>query len=134
MLSDKSLLLKAFNKQMFDFLDDIIGIVQENEQIKISRVYFETLKKANPTLLIKIWYNRVFLPYGEKIANGNIDYFLEKDYSDDLANLPNGKEVVKIINTSLREPIQQMDMTNKEHCMKYIQILCKISDAYTAQV
>ena len=134
MISDKSILLKAFNKQMFDFLDDIIGIVQENEQIKVSRVYFETLKKANPSLLIKIWHNRVFLPYGEKIANGNIDYFLEKDYSDDLANLPNGKEVVKIINTSLREPIQQMDMTNKEHCMKYIQILCKISEAYTAQL
>jgi hypothetical protein len=129
-MTDKSLLLKAFNKQLFDFLDDIIRIVIENEQIKISRLYFETLKKANPTILLKVWYNNIFLKYGDKIQAGNLDFFLEKDYSDDLAKMPNGKEIVNIINTSVREPIKQMNEINKGHCIKYIQILCQLSEAY----
>lgn len=129
-MTDKSLLLKAFNKQLFDFLDDIIRIVIENEQIKISRLYFETLKKANPTILLKVWYTNIFLEYGDKIQAGNLDFFLEKDYSDDLAKMPNGKEIVNIINNSVREPIKKMDETNKGHCIKYIQILCQLSEAY----
>ena len=37
--TDKSLIMKSFNKQLFDFFDDIIRIVELNEEVKVARVY-----------------------------------------------------------------------------------------------
>jgi hypothetical protein len=129
--TDKSLIMKAFNKQIFDFFDDIIGIIDANEEIKVARVYFETLRKANPSIILKVWYKKVTVPYGELIEKGNMDYFLEKDYSSDLDNLANSKEIMRIIDSSLRDPIRGMDEVNKGHCMRYVQLLCRLSSAYT---
>ena len=74
---NKSLLLKTFHKQLFDFLDDIISIMPDNHELVKSKVYFTTLKQANPTLIIKIWYQYILLPYRDLIESGNVDFFLE---------------------------------------------------------
>jgi hypothetical protein len=77
---DKSMILKSFNKQFFDFLEDVNRIVENNEDIQTSRIYFDTIKKANPTLLLKIWYQYIYTPYKEQINIGDLTFFLEKDY------------------------------------------------------
>ena len=130
MPADKSIYLKSFNKQFFDFIDDIIRIFPENEDIIVSRTYFDTIRKANPTIILKIWYQYVYEKYKDVIDAGDISYFLEKDYSEDLSILANGREVLKVIDSSLREPIKNMDATNLIHCTKYIQVISKLSDAY----
>jgi hypothetical protein len=127
---DKSFILKSFNKQFFDFIEDVNRIVENNTEIENSRIYFNTIKKANPSMLLKIWHQFIFVPYKTQINEGDITFFLEKDYSQDLSQLQNNKEIVKIIDNSLRNPIYNMSDINKSHCMKYIQILCKLSDAY----
>jgi len=128
--TDKSLIMKSFNKQLFDFFDDIIRIVELNEEVKVARVYFETLRKANPSILLKVWHNKIAIPYGAIIEDGNIAFFLEKDYSSDIANISNSKEIVRIIDSSLRDPIRDMDEVNKKHCMRYVQLLSRLSVAY----
>lgn len=127
---DKSFILKSFNKQFFDFIEDVNRIVENNTEIENSRIYFNTIKKANPSMLLKIWHQFIFVPYQTQINEGDITFFLEKDYSQDLSQLQNNKEIVKIIDNSLRNPIYNMSDINKSHCMKYIQILCKLSDTY----
>lgn len=127
---DKSFILKSFNKQFFDFIEDVNRIVENNTEIENSRIYFNTIKKANPSMLLKIWHQFIFVPYKTQINEGDITFFLEKDYSQDLSQLQNNKEIVKIIDNSLRNPIYNMSDINKSHCMKYIQILCKLSDTY----
>jgi hypothetical protein len=129
-MSSKSLLLKAFNKQFFDFLDDIIIIFPDKKEIKIALSYFTTIKTANPTILLKVWYSCVCVPYKEQIERGELQYFLEKDYSTDLSKMINGKEIMNFIDSSLRNPLRSMDAKNLEHCVKYIQLLTKISSAY----
>ena len=126
---DKSFILKSFNKQIFDFLEDVNNMI-ENKDIETSRIYFNGLKRANPSLLLKIWYTYICVPYKEQIDEGDLTFFLEKDYSQDLSRLPNNKELLNIIDNSLRNPIRGMNPINKAHCMKYIQILCKLSEAY----
>ena len=128
--TDKTLLMKAFNKQLFDFFDDIIRIVDLNEEVKVARVYFETLRKANPSILLKAWHKKITIPYGTIIDEGNVDFFLEKDYTSDISNVPNAREIVRIIDTSLRDPIRGMNDVNKAHCMKYVQLLSRLSVAY----
>lgn len=129
-MEQKSLILKSFNKQMFDFLEDVNNIIGNNTDIENSRIYFNGLKRANPSLLLKIWYKFICVPYKEQINAGDLTFFLEKDYSQDLSLLPNNKEILNIIDNSLRNPIRGMTAINKNHCMKYLQILCKLSEAY----
>lgn len=128
-MTDKSSLLKTFNTHFFEFLDDILRIFPENTDIAIARKSFETIKKANPTAIIKVWLNFVYNPYRQVIDQGNINFFFEKDYSSDLSNLANGNEIMKVIDV-MRGPIKSMSESNREHSMKYIHNLSKISDLY----
>jgi predicted component of viral defense system (DUF524 family) len=131
MSNNKSILLKSFNKQLFDFLDDIISIMPDNTELVKSKVYFTTIKQANPTLIIKIWYSYIFVPYRDLIEESNIDFFLDKDYTEDLKYVPYAADVLRIIDTSIRNPIKEMNMENKEKCVKYIQLISKISEIYS---
>lgn len=128
-MSDKPKLMRAFNALFFDFLDDIIRIFPENKDIVISRNSFDTIKKLNPTLLIKAWDKFVYSPYQQAIDDGDIRFFYEKDYSSDLSQLSNSGEIMKIIDT-LRNPVRDMTEVNKSHSMKYIQNLSKLSALY----
>ena len=129
-MSDKSTLLKTFNEQFFAFLDDIIVIFPDNNNIATARKSFATVKKANPTVIIKVWMSYIYTPYSEQIASGDISFFYDKDYSSDLSNLPSSSEVMRIIDT-LRDPIRSMSETNKGHTAKYLQILSKLSFMYS---
>ena len=128
-MGDKSTLLKTFNIQFFSFLDDIIKVFPDKDELKIGKKSFETIKRANPTIIIKIWFSHVYSSYRESIDNGDVEYFIEKDYQEDLQSLANNGEVLKIINT-LRQPISEMDEVNKQHTVKYLQVLSKLSELY----
>ena len=128
---DKSTLLKTFNKHFFDFLDDMIRIFPENEDLGAARGSFETFRKANHTIIVKVWYSYVTVPYQPVIDAGDISFFYEKDYSQDLANVNNNGKVMEVIDT-LREPLRNMGVSNQQHATKYIQNLCKLSKLYSA--
>jgi hypothetical protein len=129
-MSDKSTLLRAFNSQFFDFLKDIITIFPDNQDIKLANTSFETIKKANPTLILKAWYSYVYYPYRDVIDAGNIEFFFDKDYGSDLSIVPNASEIMKMID-KIRQPIKELSDENKEHTKKYIQILSKLSMHYS---
>ena len=129
-MPDKSTLLKTFNTQLFAFLDDVIAIFPENTDIAIARKSFETIKRANPTIIAKVWVSHIYSPYKEVIENGDIAFIYEKDYSTDLNSVANSGEVLRVIDT-LRDPIRNMSDTNKGHTIKYIQLLSKLSFMYS---
>ena len=129
-MADKSTVLRAFNTHLVEFLDDIISIIPGNVGIVTTKNSFEMYKKANPTLLIKIWYSYVYLPYAEIIDKGDLDFFINKDYSEDLSYLQNSKNILNAIDT-LRGQIKEMSETNRNHSLEYIRNLCKLSNMYS---
>lgn len=129
---DKSTILKGFNTHFFEFIDDIIQSFPENQNIKNAKTTFEIFKKANPTSILKAWNNFVYQPYKDVIAEGDIGFFFDKDYKNDLTYLKNANEVMKIIDT-LREPVKNMSDSSKSSTMKYIQNLCKLSVMYLGE-
>jgi len=129
-MADKTTLNRAFNTHFFEFLDDIIAIYPDNDDITSSHSTFSTVRRANPTALIKAWNSYVYAPYRDQIDAGDIEFFFQKDYSSDLGGLRNGNEIVKMID-KIRGPVQAMNETNRQHCMTYIQNLSRISDAYS---
>ncbi len=130
MSADKSTLLKTFNTQFFALLDDILRIFPDNLDIAAGRKSFETIKRANPTVIIKVWLTHVYTPYRQSINDGDIEYFINKDYGSDLNSVSNVQDVMKVIDT-IREPIRSMDDVNKGHTIKYIQVLSKLSELYS---
>jgi hypothetical protein len=131
MATDKSTILKTFNQTFFDFMNDVISIFPENTDIVTGKKFFELTKKANPTIIIKIWNSSIYTPYKDAINAGDVTFFFEKNYEEDLGNFENANEVLKFID-SFREPIRLMSDTNKAHSMQYIQILSKLSDVYVS--
>jgi len=129
---NKSTIMRAFNNHFFDFLDDIITIVPNNVDLPTSRDSFMTIKRANPTSIIKAWYLHIYTPYKNVINKGDITFFFDKDYYEDISHLSNVDNIMKIIDT-LRTPIRDMGETNKEHSMKYIQNLTELSRVYSEQ-
>ena len=128
-MADKSTLLRTFNAHFFDMLDDFIRIFPENADILSARTTFETVKRANPTAIIKVWYPYIAIPYGEVIGQGNVDYFFEKNYNEDVGHLANAGDIMKFIET-MRGPVRSMSDSNKEHTIKYLQNLNKLAVAY----
>lgn len=128
-MTDKSNILKTFNNQFFAFLEDVMRVFPDNLDIAAGKKSFEMIRMANASLIIKSWYSFVYSPYKESIDKGDVDYFVKKDYQNDLQSVANNSEVLRIID-SLREPIKNMDDANKEHTVKYLQILSKLSEAY----
>jgi len=127
--SDKSLLLNAFNTQLFEFIEDIELVFSEDSSIKKAKTSILMIKKVNPTLTVRIWYNYICSKYENEINNDNIDFFLEKDYKKDLVYMNQSEQIISSIN-NLREPIKNMSKENQEKSIKYVKNLCILSKLY----
>ena len=132
-MTDKSTIIKAFNNHFFEFIQDVINIFPENEDLKSTKTGLELFKKANPTCIVKAWHYFVYEKYKDVIDKGDITFFFEKDYNNDLTYMANSGEIMKAID-KIREPVRNMGDENKVHTMNYIKNLCKLSEIYMTLV
>lgn len=127
----QTFLMRTFNQQFKALLDDLERIFPKNNEIKIAIMNLELIKKAKPHLIIHIWYKYIYSKYKAVIDGGDISFFFEKDYSEDLTKMKNAENIMKMID-KIRQPVKLMDDVNRGHTTKYIQILSKLSEAYQA--
>jgi hypothetical protein len=126
---DKTLVSRAFNKMLFEFLDEVIQIVPDSGDVKNTRLFLNMIQMANTALIIKLWYTNLYDPYRGQIDNNDLSFFIDKEYQEEASTLPNAREVLQGID-NLRGPIRNMSDSNKETSMKYIQKLSKLSQLY----
>ena len=126
---NKANILTVFNTHFIEFIEDIVSIFPSNVDLVTVKNFFLLIRKTNPRLLITVFYTHVVLKYQTYINNGSIDYFIEKDYTEDLNQNNNSDKIISAINR-LREPIKLMDEKNKLNTIKYLQNLCKLSSSY----
>lgn len=117
---------QAFNTQFGEFVEAITTVFPDDRDIKKSKALVETLQKANPKAVIKMWKTSVADPYHEQILSGDVEYFLNKDYSSDVK----GDQTILQAIDKFRSPIKSLDDKNKETAMQYIQNLTRLSMAY----
>lgn len=130
MASQKSVILKAFNQHLKDFIDDIQTLFPTNVNIRTMKNSALTLVKMNPRKVIELWFTKVFSKYGKQIMNEDIEFFLNKDYSDDLKELDNDVDVDINIIEELRAQIRVMDESNKQMALKYVKEMTQLSSLY----
>ena len=119
-------LVTVFNDHFSEFVNDIHGVFPDDPDILTAKNALLTIRKANPKLLVKIWIQYVFSPYKNQIENGDINFFLTKDYSNDFVSNDKADIIMKSIDR-LRKPVKDMSPENQSKTMKYIQNLSKIA-------
>jgi hypothetical protein len=117
----------VFNDQFMEFINDIYSIFPYDADIVTAKNALIAVRKANPKMIGKIWKTYIANKYRDQIEAGDITFFLEKDYSGDVAEVHRGDKIMDSINR-LRGPIQNMSPENQAKTMKYIQLLTKLSD------
>lgn len=128
-MANNTLIITTFNTQFGECLDDIMNIYPDESKFKKYKRYVDSVKKMNPSLIIKVWKRHITDKYEKIIEEEDIDYFLKKDYKSDLIDLEKPKPVEEIID-DIRNMIKDMSIENKTRSFKYIQNLTKLSKHY----
>lgn len=119
-------LLTVFNDHFSEFINDIQSVFPEDADILTAKNALIAIRKANPKLLVRIWTKYIAEPYQQQIASGDINFFINKDYSQDLTRHENAEKIMEAIDR-LRGPVKQMSSENQAKTMKYIQNLTKLA-------
>jgi len=131
MTSSSSTILSAFNDHLMELVNDMIIVFPNDPELLTAKNSFTLIRKANPKMVIKIWQSYIVNKYQGQIENGDIRFFIDKDYSDDLLKTENSDKIMETIDR-LRNPIKLMSKEEQEKIMKYIQNLTKLSLAYSS--
>ena len=122
-------ILKAFTGHLIEFVNEIRNVFPNDAHLRTSCVFLEGLVKINPKSVIVGWKECVNDLYKDQILKGDLEYFISKDYNEDLEGSDNKGKILKTID-SFRDKIRNMGDDNKKKSMKYIQNLTKLCNMY----
>ena len=120
-------ILTAFNDHFLEFVNDVQAVFPEDADILSAKNSLITIRKANPKMIVKIWNTFIVGKYKAEIEAGDLDFFMNKDYSADLSVSQNNDKIMESINR-LRDPIRNMGPVNQAKVLKYIQNLTKLAE------
>ena len=123
-------ILSAFNDHFVEFVSDIHSVFPDDTDVLAAKNALIAIRKANPKMIIKIWNVFIVGKYKNEIESGNLDFFINKDYSNDLSNTGDPTKITESIDR-LRAPIKLMGKDNQEKTMRYIQNLTKLAAIYS---
>jgi hypothetical protein len=123
-------ILTAFNDHFEEFVNDIYTVFPDDPDILTAKNSFLAARKANPKLIVKIWKLYVVSKYRKEIESGNLDFFVNKDYKNDVSVSPYSDKITESIDR-LRDPVKKMNQENQAKTLKYIQNFTKLSDLIT---
>jgi len=127
-------ILKGFNDHFAEFLDDINRVFPTNSDILKAKTAVSMMRKANPKMLIMAWKTYIVDKYMDVIDKGDITFFIDKDYRDDINTLSSSNQdktnnILETIN-KLRGPVRDMNPDDQAKAMQYIQNLCQLCNLY----
>lgn len=122
----KSFIVKGFNKHFDEFIEDVQNVFPEDDEVKTMKNLLYLIKKTNPKLVLEYWNTYIRIPYQKQIENGNISFFINKDYSVDVTMTDNISKFIE----RLRCYVKNMTEDNQQKSMKYIQNLSSLTKIY----
>lgn len=123
-------LKEVFCNQLLEFMDDILTIFPNNLDLKTGKTFIVGLTKVSKKKLIGIWKTSVVDIYEDAIMKGDKEYFINKDYSEDLGE--GGTDRMMSVIEDVRVLIRNTSEENKDKAIKYLQNLTKICKLYYA--
>ncbi len=124
-------LVKVFSEHLLDFYEELIKLYPRNNELKAGKTIVDTLKKFNPKKLIESWQKMIAIPYGEKVMQGDITFFLNHDYEKEL-NITHkyDRKTNEDWMKEIKDIVRNMEEANLKKSIKYFQNLTKICKLY----
>jgi len=119
-------IFEQFNKKYFDFL---VFLKQYSNGDKLFQSFYKknhVIKNMNIKLLIKTWYEHITSKYHKYIIDGNISFFLNKNYEEDVKNQT---DIIKYINF-FKKNFKQFEKKIVDEFVGYIKNLTRLSYMY----
>jgi len=113
-----------------EFVDDVVTVFPDNRDIRTTRNALLAIRKANPRLILTCWKEYVCIPYAKQIESGDLDFFIDKDYTSDLKDMDGNDAIMQKIDR-LRGQVRTMNEEDQKKSMKYVQNLSKLANMYT---
>ena len=130
-VSNSKTILSAFNRHFIEFIEEIETIFPENRSIYAGKIAIIGFKKVNPSILIKNWKVFVADKYRDKVEQGDVEFIIEKDYSEECEQGGGRHSAVILRNIeNMRDSVRQMGNENKQKSLKYMTNLIKLCDLY----
>ena len=76
-------IVRAFMKHLDEFMEDMLRVYPDNKDILRGKLYFNTIRKANPSKMVKAWKNNLAIPFEKELANVDnktVDLILNINY------------------------------------------------------
>tara|TARA_X000000368_G_C22982904_1_gene690745 strand:+ start:759 stop:1139 length:381 start_codon:yes stop_codon:yes gene_type:complete len=124
-MTDKKFIVKTFNTHLSEFIDDVISVFPREVELLTSRTFINGVMKVKPKIIIQYWYQHIYLLYKKQIDESDFDFFLKKDYNNDVVSndVLNGIE-------KMRVKIAGLSDTSREMAVKYAKNLSKLAVMY----
>lgn len=122
--------LTKFNLTLSNFIDDLIRVFPNYNNLEIFKEKFLLLKSTNPRLIVTYFTNTIY-PYKSQIESKDASFFLEKDYSDDITIENKQWALDEMLN--LKTLWNKLDDNNKETVWKYFLVLLKLCEIINSQ-
>jgi len=130
---DKDQILVAFNDHFKEFIADIKRVFPKNSDIVALNKGLPSILILNPRMIIKSFKTNFVDIYRTEIEKGDINFFIDLDYKNDLTNLGidtnKGAMILEKINC-LKDPIREMNADEQASVMKYMKNLMGLTDLY----
>jgi hypothetical protein len=115
-----------------EFINDIIVIFPKDKEILVAKNSILALKNANPKIykkIINLWYSNVVLKYREYIENGDVEFFLANDFTQDAIKNDNPDAIIKSI-SHIKKIIGTMNECDLQKSIEYLKNLQNIAIMY----
>ncbi len=122
---------RAFNDMMVQFVSAMRDVFPDDIALAEAETALHEMLKTGPKLPIATWKRYVAKDYGEQIMNGDLTFFLRKDYTSEIRT--SGTEYASYILETidrLRAPLNRMSESSKQNAMEYMQNLTLLSQHY----
>jgi hypothetical protein len=128
---DKKQVLETFNTHFNAFLDDVCQVFPENGDIPLMKKAISILNMMSKKHLISTFKSSIVDPYSKEIKNGDISFFINKDYKSDLENggFSTSNMIIDKIE-QLKLLVKEMREVDQQKSLQYIQNLTELCNIY----
>ena len=103
-MANNTIILKTFNKQLTEFIDDISTIFPGEKDVVVLATFMKTVMYGKPRAIIDVWYRYIALKYNNEIENGEMMVMVDPPPSEDATMECSVTTLLKEITHNVLEP------------------------------
>ena len=119
--------IKKFNLKVNNLIDDLILVFHNYQYLKVFKEQFNLLSRYNAKKPLEYFKKTVYC-FSDEIKAQNSDFFLKRDYKNDINVIEENKEWALDQVLNLKELWVELSIENKNIIWTYFNILVKLTE------